>query len=92
MWPRALNCARSNHRTSLDGAGEAFALGSAFQSRVLPQQADGEPPYGGEVKGSLLGGMPATRLTSMSLQNTTNCPGARIVPSQTKVLLLARKS
>lgn len=37
----------------------------------------------------LMGGMPATRLTSMSLQNSTNCPGARIVPSQTKVLLLA---
>ena len=34
-------------------------------------------------------GMPATRLTSMSLQNSTNCPGARIVPSQTNVLVLA---
>jgi hypothetical protein len=37
----------------------------------------------------LVGGMPATRLTSMSLQNNTNCPGVRTVPSQTKVLLLA---
>jgi Domain of unknown function (DUF4150) len=37
----------------------------------------------------LLAGMPATRLTSMTLQNSTNCPGARIVPSQAKVLLLA---
>jgi hypothetical protein len=37
----------------------------------------------------LLGGKPATRLSSTSLQNGTNCPGARIVPSQTKVLLLA---
>jgi hypothetical protein len=34
-------------------------------------------------------GMPATRLTSMSLQNSTNCPGARIVPSQTLVMMLA---
>ena len=34
-------------------------------------------------------GMPATRLTSMSLQNSTNCPGARVVPSQTLVLMLA---
>jgi hypothetical protein len=34
-------------------------------------------------------GMPATRLTSMSLQNSTNCPGVRAVPSQTLVLLLA---
>lgn len=37
----------------------------------------------------LVVGMPATRMTSMSLQNSTNCPGARIVPSQVKVLLLA---
>ncbi len=37
----------------------------------------------------LVGGMPVTRLTSMSLQNSTNCPGARLVPSQTKVLVLA---
>jgi hypothetical protein len=33
--------------------------------------------------------MPASRLTSMSLQNSTNCPGVRLAPSQTKVLLLA---
>jgi hypothetical protein len=32
---------------------------------------------------------PGTRLTSASLQNLTNAPGARIVPSQTKILLLA---
>lgn len=37
----------------------------------------------------LLLGMPATKLTSMSLQNSTNAPGMRIVPSQVKVLLLA---
>jgi hypothetical protein len=37
----------------------------------------------------LVGGAPATRLTSASLQNSTNCPGMRVVPSQTKVLLLA---
>jgi len=37
----------------------------------------------------LLGGMPASRLTSVSMQNSTNCPGARLVPSQTKVVLLA---
>ncbi len=37
----------------------------------------------------LVGGMPATRLTSMSLQNSTNTLGARLVPSQVKVLLLA---
>jgi hypothetical protein len=37
----------------------------------------------------LIGGMPASRLTSTSLLNSTNCPGTRLVPSQTKVLLLA---
>jgi hypothetical protein len=37
----------------------------------------------------LINGAPATRLTSMSLQNSTNAPGARIVPSQTLVLMLA---
>lgn len=37
----------------------------------------------------LVGGMPATRLTSKTLQNSTNCPGMRVAPSQTKVLLLA---
>jgi len=36
----------------------------------------------------LVGGLPGTRMTSMSLQNSTNCPGMRIVPSQVKVLLL----
>ncbi|MCC5863654.1 MAG: DUF4150 domain-containing protein [Wenzhouxiangella sp.] len=37
----------------------------------------------------LIGGLPATRLTSVSLGNSTNAPGARIVPSQVNVLLLA---
>lgn len=34
-------------------------------------------------------GMPTTRLTSVNIQNSTNCPGVRVVPSQVKVLLLA---
>ncbi len=37
----------------------------------------------------LVKGMPATRLTSMSLANSTNAPGVRLVPSQTKVVILA---
>lgn len=37
----------------------------------------------------LICGMPATRLTSMSIQNNTNMVGARIVPSQPVVLILA---
>jgi hypothetical protein len=37
----------------------------------------------------LVGPAPATRLTSMNIQNNTNAPGMRIIPSQVKVLLLA---
>ena len=37
----------------------------------------------------LIHGMPATRVTSVSLSNSTNCPGARMVPSQVGVVLLA---
>jgi hypothetical protein len=37
----------------------------------------------------LAGGIPATRLTSMTLANSTNCPGVSVIPSQVKVLLLA---
>ncbi len=37
----------------------------------------------------LIEGMPASRLTSSTIQNSTNAPGMRIVPSQTNVLLLA---
>jgi hypothetical protein len=34
-------------------------------------------------------GTPVTRMTSVALQNSTNCPGVRLVPSQPKVILLA---
>lgn len=37
----------------------------------------------------LVGALPATKLTSVALQNSTNCPGCRVVPSQVKVLMLA---
>ena len=37
----------------------------------------------------LMNGMPATRLTSVSIGNSTNAPGARIVPSQVGVIILA---
>ncbi len=37
----------------------------------------------------LVGGAPATRMTSVALQNTTNCPGFAIVPAQLTVLILA---
>lgn len=37
----------------------------------------------------IMGGAPVTRLTSVSIQNSTNCPGVRLAPSQLKVLVLA---
>ncbi|MDH6592570.1 hypothetical protein M2165_002459 [Variovorax sp. TBS-050B] len=37
----------------------------------------------------LFQGLPASRLTSMTMQNSTNCPGVRMVPSQANVVLLA---
>ena len=45
---------------------------------------------GNEMLAILLGhGIPATKMTSIALQNSTNCPGMRLVPSQIKVVLLA---
>jgi hypothetical protein len=37
----------------------------------------------------LVGSMPLARLTSITVQNSTNAPGAKIVPSVTNVLVLA---
>lgn len=37
----------------------------------------------------LVGGAPASRLLSVSIQNSTNCPGARVMPSQATVMILA---
>ncbi|AYA40075.1 DUF4150 domain-containing protein [Xenorhabdus nematophila] len=37
----------------------------------------------------LIKGTPATRLSSCTMQNSTNAVGSRIVPSQTKVLISA---
>ena len=36
----------------------------------------------------LVAGMFATRLTSLNIQNSTNCPGLTLTPSQVRVLLL----
>lgn len=37
----------------------------------------------------LVGGMPLARLTSVTVQNSSNAPGAKVVPSVTNVLVLA---
>jgi len=36
----------------------------------------------------LLMGLPATRMTTINIQNTLNCPGMTLVPSQIKVIIL----
>ncbi|MBR0654355.1 DUF4150 domain-containing protein [Plastoroseomonas arctica] len=38
---------------------------------------------------TIIGGMPCTRLTSITLQNSTNMVGCRLVPSQVTMLVLA---
>jgi hypothetical protein len=37
----------------------------------------------------LAGGLPTTRLTSASIQNSTNAPGMAVAPAQVRVLVLA---
>lgn len=37
----------------------------------------------------LVGGMPLARLTSATIQNSTNVPGAKLVPSATNVLVMS---
>lgn len=37
----------------------------------------------------LVGGMPLSRLTSATIQNSTNAMGAKVVPSATNVLVMA---
>ena len=37
----------------------------------------------------LMDGMPVSRMTSVALQNSTNCPGVRLVPSQPTMLILS---
>lgn len=81
------------------GGAPAHNLGT-----VIPMTSGDEPGVAtgvasGAVMGSskhvtgamtvLIGGMPASRLTSVSKQNSGNCVGARVTPSQVKVLLLA---
>ena len=86
--PTILTMCMPNHNmgttipmTNGDNAG--VSLGVASGTVMGPQR---------HVTGAftvLLLGMPATRLTSVSIGNSTNAPGARIVPSQANVLMLA---
>lgn len=67
--------------TNGDNAGIATGVGSAT---VMGPQRNLTGAFTCLIKG-----MPATRLTSVSLSNSTNAPGATIVPSQVKLLILA---
>jgi hypothetical protein len=75
------NMATSIPMTNGDNAG--VSMGVASGTVMGPQR---------HVTGAftvLMMGMPATRLTSVSIGNSTNAPGARIVPSQVNVMILA---
>ncbi len=60
------------------------ALGGIISQRFMAQSR-----YVTGAFTVLLKNKPATRLTSMTLQNNNNAPGMRIMPSQNVVLLLA---
>jgi len=77
----AHNMGTTTPMTNGDNAG--IAMGVASGTVMGPQR---------NLTGAftcLVGGLPATRLTSVSLGNSTNAPGATIVPSQPKILILA---
>jgi hypothetical protein len=75
------NMATSIPMTNGDNAGVSMGVASA--TVMGPQR---------HLTGAftvLVNGMPATRVTSVSLANSTNCPGARLIPSQVGVIVLA---
>jgi hypothetical protein len=76
----AHNMSTSIPQTNGDNAGLATGVASGI---VMGPSRHLVPSVG-----VIIQGMPATRMTSMSLQNSTNCPGVRCVPSQTKVIFL----
>src|SRR6056297_93874 len=75
------NLGTTTPMTNGDNSGVAMGVASGT---VMGQQRNMTGAFTCLIKG-----MPATRLTSVSLQNSTNAPGATITPSQTKVLILA---
>ena len=87
FYPKVLTMCTPAHNmgtvgTISNGDNSGIALGVASGAVMGPSRhLTGMFTY-------LVGGMPATRMTSASLQNGTNAPGMRIVPSQFKVLLL----
>src|SRR5262245_6147720 len=79
MFTPAHNMATSIPQTNGDNAGVATGVASGMvmgPSRHLTAAFT-----------VLVVGTPATRMTSVTITNSTNCPGCRIVPSQVRVLM-----
>ncbi|BEP46637.1 MULTISPECIES: DUF4150 domain-containing protein [Variovorax] len=81
MCTPAHNMATVTPLTNGDNAGVAMG--------VVSQTVMGQSRHLTGAFTVLLKGTPATRMTSLTLQNSTNMVGMRIVPSQFKVLMLA---
>lgn len=86
-WKVLFQCAPAHNLSTTvplsNGDNAGVALGVASGLVMGPSR----PMTGANTV--LLAGVPATRVGSVNLQNGTNCPGVRVAPSQTRVLLLA---
>ncbi len=81
MCAPAHNMATSVPLSNGDNAG--LVMGLVSQTVMGPSR----PVVGAFTM--LLDCIPATRMTSVNIQNTMNAPGVRIAPSQVKVLILS---
>jgi Domain of unknown function (DUF4150) len=81
MCAPAHNLATTVPLTNGDNAGLATGVASGMvmgpSRHVLPSFT------------TVIMGVPASKMTSVTIQNSTNCPGCRVVPSQVKVILLS---
>lgn len=83
----------------LIGGGPAVNLGTSVPTSAGDEAGTVEGVASGTNMGStrfltgastvLYGGKPAARMTSTTIQNSTNAPGVTLAPSQTTVLILA---
>lgn len=73
--------------------GTTIAMTSGDNARVAggvaPATVMGSSRHLTGATAVLVGGKPVTRMSSVSLQNGSNCPGVRSSPSQTTVLIVA---
>jgi hypothetical protein len=85
--------------TTIICAGPAHNLGTTVPSTNGDEAGTATGVASGTVMGPsrhilgantvLIGGMPVTRMTSSTLQNSTNASGCRLSPSQVTVIVLA---